>query len=105
MMSVQSSLVMLPIHQFGTEAQKRKYLPPLARGELIGCFGLTEPDAGSDPGSMVTRARSASGGFPLSGAKNRVSHRPLSHPLLALAERAQGEDRHCVSVKRWHGEA
>ena len=62
MMSVQSSLVMLPIHLFGTEAQKRKFLPPLARGELIGCFGLTEPDHGSDPGSMVTRARSASGG-------------------------------------------
>ena len=57
MMSVQSSLVMLPIDRFGTEAQKRKYLPALARGESIGCFGLTEPDHGSDPGSMVTRAR------------------------------------------------
>jgi glutaryl-CoA dehydrogenase len=56
MMSVQSSLVMLPIFQFGTEAQKQKYLPPLARGESIGCFGLTEPDHGSDPGSMITRA-------------------------------------------------
>ena len=57
MMSVQSSLVMLPIDRFGTEAQKRKYLPALARGESIGCFGLTEPDHGSDPGSMITRAR------------------------------------------------
>ena len=69
MMSVQSSLVMLPIFKFGTEAQKQKYLPPLARGESIGCFGLTEPDHGSDPGSMITRARAAAGGYRLSGAK------------------------------------
>jgi len=69
MMSVQSSLVMLPIFQFGTEAQRQKYLPPLARGDWIGCFGLTEPDHGSDPGSMVTRARSVAGGYRLTGSK------------------------------------
>src|SRR5258706_9364263 len=69
MMSVQSSLVMLPIHEFGTEAQKQKYLPKLGSGESIGCFGLTEPNHGSDPGSMVTRARKVAGGYALSGAK------------------------------------
>ena len=69
MMSVQSSLVMVPIHEFGTEAQKQKYLPMLARGEWIGCFGLTEPNHGSDPGSMAARARKVPGGYKLSGAK------------------------------------
>jgi len=68
MMSVQSSLVMFPIFTYGSEAQRRKYLPKLATGEWIGCFGLTEPDHGSDPGSMVTRARAAPGGYKLSGA-------------------------------------
>ncbi|HRI19196.1 MAG TPA: acyl-CoA dehydrogenase family protein, partial [Burkholderiaceae bacterium] len=68
MMSVQSSLVMVPINEFGTEAQKQKYLPRLATGELIGCFGLTEPDHGSDPGSMVTRAKKVQGGYSLTGA-------------------------------------
>src|SRR6267154_219432 len=63
MMSVQSSLVMFPIFEFGSDAQKQKYLPKLASGESIGCFGLTEPDHGSDPGSMITRARAAAGGF------------------------------------------
>ncbi|HWJ35957.1 MAG TPA: acyl-CoA dehydrogenase [Steroidobacteraceae bacterium] len=86
MMSVQSSLVMLPIHQFGTEAQKRKYLPPLARGELIGCFGLTEPDHGSDPGSMVTRARSTSGGFHLSGSKTWISNSPFADVFIVWAK-------------------
>src|SRR4051794_40140659 len=65
MMSVQSSLVMVPIYEFGTEAQKQKYLPKLATGEWIGCFGLTEPNHGSDPGSMVTRAKKVPGGFSL----------------------------------------
>ena len=65
MMSVQSSLVMLPIYEFGSEAQRKKYLPKLATGELIGCFGLTEPNHGSDPGSMETRAKSVDGGFRL----------------------------------------
>src|ERR1700720_707195 len=68
-LSVQSSLVMYPIHAFGSEEQRQKYLPKLATGEWIGCFGLTEPNHGSDPGSMVTRARKADGGFILSGAK------------------------------------
>ena len=68
MMSVQSSLVMVPINEFGTEAQKQKYLPKLARGEWIGCFGLTEPNHGSDPGGMLTRARQVKGGYSLSGA-------------------------------------
>ncbi|MFM2288716.1 MAG: hypothetical protein RL684_1859, partial [Pseudomonadota bacterium] len=69
MMSVQSSLVMVPIEAFGNEATKQQYLPKLARGELIGCFGLTEPNHGSDPGSMITRARKIEGGYSLSGAK------------------------------------
>ncbi|MGN6702951.1 MAG: acyl-CoA dehydrogenase family protein, partial [Burkholderiaceae bacterium] len=69
MMSVQSSLVMVPIFEFGTEAQRRKYLPKLATGEWIGCFGLTEPNHGSDPGSMVTRARKVPGGYSLTGSK------------------------------------
>jgi glutaryl-CoA dehydrogenase len=86
MMSVQSSLVMLPIHQFGTEAQKRKYLPLLARGELIGCFGLTEPDHGSDPGSMVTRARSTSGGFHLTGSKTWISNSPFADVFVVWAK-------------------
>src|SRR5204862_3461777 len=68
-MSVQSSLVMHPINAYGSEEQRRKYLPKLASGEWIGCFGLTEPDAGSDPGSMRTRAKKVDGGYVLSGAK------------------------------------
>ena len=68
MMSVQSSLVMVPINEFGTEAQKQKYLPKLATGEWIGCFGLTEPNSGSDPGSMTTRARAVDGGYTLTGS-------------------------------------
>jgi glutaryl-CoA dehydrogenase len=86
MMSVQSSLVMLPIFQFGTEAQRQKYLPPLARGDSIGCFGLTEPDHGSDPGSMITRARGASGGFRLSGAKTWISNSPIADVFVVWAK-------------------
>src|SRR5271167_23666 len=78
MMSVQSSLVMYPIYAYGSEAQRRKYLPRLATGESIGCFGLTEPDHGSDPGSMVTRARSVPGGYQLSGAKMWISNSPIA---------------------------
>ena len=81
MMSVQSSLVMVPIHEFGNEATRQKYLPGLARGELIGCFGLTEPDHGSDPGSMVTRARKVAGGYRLSGAKMWISNSPFADVL------------------------
>src|SRR5262249_29585469 len=76
MMSVQSSLVMVPINEFGTEAQKQKYLPRLATGEWIGCFGLTEPNHGSDPGSMVTRAKKVDGGYRLSGRKMWITNGP-----------------------------
>ena len=86
MMSVQSSLVMLPIYQFGTEVQRQKYLPPLARGDSIGCFGLTEPDHGSDPGSMISRARAASGGFRLSGAKTWISNSPIADVFIVWAK-------------------
>ncbi len=74
-MSVQSSLVMHPIFAYGSEAQRKKYLPKLATGEMVGCFGLTEPDHGSDPGSMVTRAQRAPGGFALTGAKTWITIR------------------------------
>src|SRR6201991_2739636 len=76
-MSVQSSLVMHPINAYGTEAQKHKYLPKLATGEWIGCFGLTEPDAGSDPGAMRTRAQKIDGGYRLSGAKMWITKAPI----------------------------
>ena len=78
MMSVQSSLVMLPIFEFGTEMQRQKYLPKLATGALIGCFGLTEPNHGSDPQSMVTRAQKVAGGYQLSGAKMWISNSPIA---------------------------
>src|SRR5438093_4537250 len=77
-MSVQSSLVMHPIFAYGSEAQRKKYLPKLAAGEWAGCFGLTEPDRGSDPGSMVTRAHKTRGGFSLNGAKNWISNSPIA---------------------------
>ncbi|WP_414705119.1 acyl-CoA dehydrogenase [Pseudolabrys sp.] len=77
-MSVQSSLVMYPIYAYGTEAQRMKYLPKLATGEMIGCFGLTEPDHGSDPGSMVTRAEKVAGGYKLNGAKTWISNAPVA---------------------------
>ena len=86
MMSVQSSLVMHPINAFGTEEQKQKYLPKLACGEWIGCFGLTEPDHGSDPGSMNTRAKSVAGGYSLSGAKNWISNSPISDVFIVWAK-------------------
>ena len=77
-MSVQSSLVMHPIHAYGDEAQRRKYLPKLASGEWVGCFGLTEPDHGSDPGGMRTRARKVDGGYRISGAKNWITNSPIA---------------------------
>ena len=85
-MSVQSSLVMHPIYAYGTEAQRRKYLPKLATGELIGCFGLTEPDHGSDPGSMVTRAEKVAGGFKLNGAKIWISNAPIADVAVVWAK-------------------
>ena len=93
MMSVQSSLVMVPINEFGTEAQKQKYLPRLARGEWIGCFGLTEPDHGSDPGGMVTRARRVPGGHALTGAKMWISNSPIADVFLVWAKDDEGQIR------------
>ncbi|GAB1387093.1 acyl-CoA dehydrogenase [Melaminivora sp.] len=86
MASVQSSLVMVPINEFGTEAQKQKYLPKLASGEFIGCFGLTEPDHGSDPGSMATRARKVAGGYQLSGAKMWITNSPVADVFVVWAK-------------------
>ncbi len=86
MMSVQSSLVMYPINAYGSEEQKKKFLPKLATGEWIGCFGLTEPDAGSDPGSMTTRAVKADGGYVISGAKTWISNSPLAHVFVIWAK-------------------
>ncbi len=86
MMSVQSSLVMYPIHAFGSEEQKRKYLPKLASGEFIGCFGLTEPDAGSDPGGMTTKAVKVDGGYLISGAKTWISNAPIADVFIVWAK-------------------
>jgi glutaryl-CoA dehydrogenase len=85
MMSVQSSLVMYPIYAYGSEAQKRAYLPKLASGEWIGCFGLTEPDAGSDPGGMRTRAVKTSDGYRISGAKTWISNSPIADVFVVWA--------------------
>ncbi len=85
-MSVQSSLVMVPIFDFGTEAQRQKYLPKLATGEWIGCFGLTEPDHGSDPGSMATRAQKVAGGYKLSGSKMWISNSPIADVFVVWAK-------------------
>jgi glutaryl-CoA dehydrogenase len=86
MMSVQSSLVMYPIHAYGSEAQKRKYLPALATGEFIGCFGLTEPDAGSDPAGMKTRAEKIDGGYRISGSKMWISNSPIADVFVVWAK-------------------
>lgn len=86
MMSVQSSLVMYPIHAYGSDAQRAKYLPGLAKGELIGCFGLTEPDAGSDPGGMRTRAKKVDGGYVISGAKTWISNSPIADVFVVWAK-------------------
>jgi glutaryl-CoA dehydrogenase len=85
-MSVQSSLVMYPIHAFGSEAQRQKYLPGMAKGEIVGCFGLTEPDHGSDPGSMVTRARKVDGGYRISGAKMWITNSPIADVAVVWAK-------------------
>ena len=86
MLSVQSSLVMLPIFAFGTEAQKQKYLPKLGKGEWIGCFGLTEPNSGSDPASLATRTRAVPGGWKLSGSKNWISNAPIADVFVVWAK-------------------
>lgn len=107
MMSVQSSLVMVPIYEFGTEAQKQKYLPKLATGEWIGCFGLTEPNHGSDPGSMVTRAKKVDGGYELTGAKMWITNSPIADVFVVWAK-LQGDDgkediRGFILEKGWKG--
>lgn len=93
MMSVQSSLVMLPIMEFGSEEQRTRYLPELASGKLIGCFGLTEPDHGSDPGGMATRARRVDGGWRLSGSKTWISNAPIADVCVVWAKTDDGTIR------------
>ena len=95
MMSVQSSLVMYPIYAYGTEEQRRKFLPKLATGEWIGCFGLTEPDAGSDPGSMKTRAEKVDGGYKLTGTKMWISNAPVADVFIVWAK----SDSHDGKIK------
>ena len=106
MMSVQHSLVMVPINEFGTEATKRKYLPKLCTGEYIGCFGLTEPNHGSDPGSMITRATKVEGGYKLSGSKMWISNSPIADVFVVWAQcNENGKDaiRGFVLEKGWKG--
>ncbi|MGS5089775.1 acyl-CoA dehydrogenase [Hydrogenophaga sp. A37] len=108
MLSVQSSLVMLPIHAFGSDAQRQRYLPRLASGEWIGCFGLTEPDSGSDPASLATRATRVPGGFSLSGAKMWITNSPIADVFVVwaqLADEASGRDqiRGFILEKGWKG--
>jgi len=102
-MSVQSSLVMHPINEFGTEAQKEKYLPKLATGEYVGCFGLTEPNAGSDPGGMQTRAKSVDGGYILSGAKMWITNSPIADVFVVWAKDDSGDIRGFVLEKAMKG--
>ncbi|MFT4916778.1 MAG: glutaryl-CoA dehydrogenase, partial [Yoonia sp.] len=94
-MSVQSSLVMHPIFAYGTDEQRAKFLPKLAAGEWVGCFGLTEPDAGSDPGSMITRAKTVDGGYLLSGAKNWITNSPIADVFIVWAK----SDSHDGEIK------
>jgi glutaryl-CoA dehydrogenase len=103
MMSVQSSLVMVPINEFGSEMQKQKYLPRLASGESIGCFGLTEPNHGSDPGSMVTRAVTVPGGYKLSGAKTWITNSPVADVFVVWAKTDDGQIRGFILEKGWKG--
>jgi glutaryl-CoA dehydrogenase len=102
-MSVQSSLVMHPINEYGTEEQRQKYLPKLATGEWIGCFGLTEPNHGSDPGSMITRARKIEGGYSLSGAKMWITNSPIADVFIVWAKDDEGEIRGFILEKGMKG--
>ena len=102
-MSVQSSLVMVPIYEFGSEAQKQKYLPKLATGEWVGCFGLTEPNHGSDPGSMESRAKRVDGGYSLSGAKMWITNSPLADVFVIWAKDDAGDIRGFILEKGWKG--
>ena len=103
MMSVQSSLVMVPINDFGTEAQKQKYLPKLATGEWIGCFGLTEPDHGSDPASMASRAQKVPGGYRMKGNKMWISNSPIADVFVVWAKDDAGDIRGFVLEKGMKG--
>ena len=103
MMSVQSSLVMVPIHEFGTEDQRKKYLPKLAKGEWIGCFGLTEPNHGSDPGGMETRAKKVDGGYSLTGSKMWISNSPIADVFVVWAKDDEGKIRGFILEKGWKG--
>ena len=103
MMSVQSSLVMVPIHAFGSEAQKSRYLPKLATGEWIGCFGLTEPNHGSDPAGMTTRAKKVDGGYSLTGAKTWISNSPIADVFVVWAKTDDGEIRGFILEKGTKG--
>ena len=102
-MSVQSSLVMYPIYQFGTEAQRRKYLPKLASGEWVGCFGLTEPDHGSDPAGMTTRATVVAGGYRLRGAKMWITNSPIADVFVVWAKTDDGTIRGFILEKGMTG--
>ena len=102
-MSVQSSLVMYPIWDFGTEAQRQKYLPKLATGEWVGCFGLTEPDHGSDPGSMATRAKKVPGGYRLKGAKMWITNAPIADVFVVWAKTEDGVIRGFILEKGMEG--
>ena len=103
MMSVQSSLVMYPIYAFGSEEQKEKYLPGLAKGEKIGCFGLTEPDYGSDAGGLITRAKSVDGGYSLSGAKMWISNSPIADVFVVWAKNDEGKIKGFILEKGMGG--
>ncbi len=103
MMSVQSSLVMVPINEFGSEAQKQKYLPKLASGEWIGCFGLTEPNYGSDAGGMITRAKKVPGGFSLTGSKMWISNSPIADVFVVWAKNDEGLIRGFILEKGMKG--
>ena len=98
-MSVQSSLSMYAIYRFGSEDQKDKYLPEMAKGKLIGCFGLTEPDAGSDPGSMKTHAKKVDGGYKLSGSKTWITNAPIADIFIIWAKDEQGILRGFIAEK------
>jgi len=103
MMSVQSSLVMVPINEFGSEEQKQKYLPKLASGEWIGCFGLTEPDHGSDPGSMATRAKKVDGGYSLTGNKMWITNSPIADVFVVWGKTEDGKIRGFILEKGMDG--
>ena len=102
-LSVQSSLVMHPINEWGSEDQKEKYLPKLATGEWIGCFGLTEPDVGSDPNGMKTRAKKVDGGYELTGAKMWITNSPVADVFVVWAKDEEGVVRGFILEKGWKG--